>query len=79
MDIRIEKLNEIHHELFELANSYAGDTTGTVAGNLHNAADRVADCIRMLEEGITTEDSAKLMTEWLLGKPELLEIMSRCS
>ncbi len=76
MDNSIKRLNELYSEIFDIANSYAGDETGTVAGTLHNSANKIADAIRMLENGITEEDDHKLMTEWLMGKPELLKLLS---
>ena len=79
MNNSVERLTELRNEIFDIANSYAGDKTGTVAGTLHGAANKIAESIRMLEEGITEADEQKLMTEWLMGKPELLEILSRCS
>lgn len=72
IDKRLDRLKEIRSELFDIANSYGGDVTGCVAGNLHNASNRVSQCIRMLETGISPEDERNIMAEWLAKQPIFL-------
>lgn len=63
MDKRITRLKEIVTELHNIANSYAGDKTGTAAASLHGAGGRVANGVRMLETGITLEDKKDVLRE----------------
>lgn len=37
----IEQLDKIHSDLFDMANSYAGDATGGLAVQIHHAANQV--------------------------------------
>lgn len=63
MDIRIERLKKIVDELHDIANSFAGDKTGTAAATLHGATGRIMNGIRMLETGITLEDKKEVLRE----------------
>jgi hypothetical protein len=76
-DKRITRLNEILNELHDIANSFAGDETGVVAVELHYSSNRIANALRMLEDGITPEDKHKQLVEWLSDKPELMNILYR--
>ena len=77
IDKRIERLEEMQSELFDLANSFAGEQTGTVAAELHESCNRISNSIRMLKEGITPADERKMLGEWFAKQPGLLELMSR--
>ena len=48
-DNRIERLEAIRHELFHLANSYAGDETGHVAVQLHESVNYINRAVRGLD------------------------------
>ena len=61
---RPERLEAIRDELFEIANSYAGDKTGNVAVELHSASHRITNAMRMLTDGITLDDKVKQAEEW---------------
>ncbi len=63
MDKRLIRLKEIVTELHNIANSFAGEKTGTAAASLHGAGGRVANGIRMLETGITPEDRKDVLRE----------------
>lgn len=63
MDKRIERLKEINRELHDIANSFAGNVTGTAAASLHGAGGRVVNVIRMLETGITADDKKDVLRE----------------
>lgn len=45
----LEQLNQIHSDLFKLANSLAGEETGHLAGSLHQAANIVSRVEQQLE------------------------------
>lgn len=60
----ITRLEQISDELFEIANSMAGDKTGIIAVNLHQATGKINNAIRMANEGITKTDSDKVADEW---------------
>jgi hypothetical protein len=68
-DNRQERLEAISDELTNIANSYAGEATGTAACELHGAAGRVWNAVRMLKDGITLEDKVKLAEEWCDKQP----------
>ena len=63
MDKRIIRLKELASELHDIANSFAGDKTGTAAAALHGAGGKVLNGIRMLETGITLEDKKEVLRE----------------
>lgn len=71
IDKRIRRLQRIQKMLFNTANSYAGDETGVVAARLHGASSQVANCLRMLNEGINSADKLSLMQDWLRDKPSM--------
>lgn len=68
MDKRLIRLKEIVTELHDIANSFAGDKTGTAAASLHVSGGRVANGIRMLETGITLEDRKEVLREHFKGQ-----------
>ena len=68
MKDRIERLKKISDELFTLANSFAGEKTGTAAGEIHKSCGTLSNAVRMLENGITLEDKRKQMLDWLREK-----------
>lgn len=57
------RLDAIRHEVFDLANSLAGEETGTIAGELHQACNYMSNALRMMKEGITAFDTAKQISE----------------
>jgi hypothetical protein len=61
MNVKLNRLKEISAELHTLANSLAGDTTGTVAATLHGAVGIINNAARMLETGITAEDKKNVL------------------
>ena len=63
MDKRLIRLKEIVNELHDIANSFAGDKTGTAAAALHGASGKVLNGVRMLETGITDEDRKDVLRE----------------
>jgi len=63
MDKKIERLKKIAEELHTLANSFAGDVTGTAAAALHGAGSKVLNGVRMLETGITEDDKRDVLRE----------------
>jgi len=52
MDKRIQRILEIRKELFDIANSYAGDETGTAAIYLHESC----NCILSAHEYLLTNN-----------------------
>lgn len=46
---KIERMMEIHKELFDIANSYAGDKTGVVAVKLHEACNSILEANDILK------------------------------
>ena len=64
MDKRIERLEAMRDEIGDIANTFAGDVTGTAAAELHGAAGRISNAVRMLTEGITLDDKVTLAEEW---------------
>jgi len=65
MKDKIQRLQELRSELFDIANSLAGDKTGTVACELHESANCILRSIKMLENGVTPEDNYRVMTNWM--------------
>jgi hypothetical protein len=63
MDKRIIRLKELASELHDIANSFAGDKTGTAAAALHGAGGKVLNGVRMLETGITDDDHKDVLRE----------------
>lgn len=77
IDKRVEQLTKLRSELFDLANSFAGDETGTVASELHESCNRITNSLRMLKEGITPADERKLLGEWLANQPNLVQLLEK--
>lgn len=46
-----KRLTELRHEIFDLANSYAGDERGNVAAYLHAAASEISRAQKALAKG----------------------------
>lgn len=69
MNDKIKRLKEISDELFTIANSLAGDETGTAAATLHGASGRVSNVIRMLKTGITDDDKRDVLREHFKNQP----------
>jgi hypothetical protein len=74
MDARLQRLKEIQSELHDVANTFAGPTTGTIAGTLHQAGIEVGHAIRMLETGISKEDREKLADRFLINQLSKLDL-----
>ena len=68
MNPKLKRLQEIHDELFTLANSLAGDETGCVAVTIHRSHGILNNAIRMLTTGITLEDEKEMFREHLKGQ-----------
>ena len=64
MNAKQKRLEQLRSEIYDLANSYAGKETGVIAGELHEACNRILSALNMLENGITQEDSDKQIGEW---------------
>ncbi len=77
IDKRIERLEVLRDEIFDLANSFAGDKTGVVAGELHEASNRITKSVRMLNEGIKPEDERQQLAEWFAKQPGLMQLLSQ--
>jgi len=56
MAMEADKLHDLRGDLFDLANSYAGDKTGNVAVFLHTACNEIRNAIDCLERGNPIED-----------------------
>lgn len=69
MKEKIAHLTKLRSEIYNLANSFAGNETGVIAGELHEAANRILRAIEMLEHGITQEDSDRQIQEWCDNQP----------
>ena len=61
---RKKRLDEIHSELHDLANSYAIAHEGVIAVELHGVANRILNAMTMVENGPTQEDSDRQIEEW---------------
>jgi len=68
IDKRIRRLQRIIKILHNIANSYANDETGVVAGRLHEANSKIADCLRMLKWGVNDADRLSLLQDLLKDK-----------
>jgi hypothetical protein len=76
MDKRLARIKEIRDELFDMANSFAGDKTGTVAVELHSVCNKMGRDIQMIENGIKPEDNTRQVTEWFANNPTLMKILA---
>lgn len=76
MDKRLERINEIRDELFDMANSFAGDKTGAVAVELHGACNKMGRAVQMIEDGIKPEDNARQVKEWFENNPTLMKVLT---
>lgn len=45
---KLKRMEELSHELFDMANSFAGDETGTVGVYLHEACNNVWKAMKVL-------------------------------
>lgn len=45
---KLEHLNALHAEVYEMANSFAGDVTGPIACLLHQAANNIGSSMRII-------------------------------
>ena len=77
MDKRLERINEIRDELFDMANSFAGDKTGAVAVELHGACNKMGRAVQMIERGIIPEDHTRQVTDWLANNPGLIKVLAK--
>ena len=55
---RIDRMMELRSELFDLANSFAGEETGTAATILHEACNNILRAKSWLEGDLTVFDYA---------------------
>lgn len=69
MNKRIKRLKAISEELFTMANSFAGNNTGTAAVELHRVTNTLNNAIRILTEGPTTDDKKSQIREHLRQSP----------
>jgi hypothetical protein len=60
-DPRFQRLDELQDEVFEIANSFAGNETGVVAMQLHEAVNCISRALRMLEKGNDPGDILRLV------------------
>jgi hypothetical protein len=65
IDKRLERIMEIRNELFDIANSYAGDETGVIASELHRSCNCILRANKMATEGISPLDEERQFSEWL--------------
>lgn len=76
-ETRLTRLEAIASEIQDLANSFAGDVTCTAAAELHVAANKVHNAMRMIRTGSTPEDETKMWAEWFLNHPEFIGLFSK--
>ena len=74
-DPRPERLDAIRKELYDIANSYAGDVTGDIAVAIHAACNKLARATVMLKEGVTPEDKQNSYEEFLRNNPTLVKLL----
>lgn len=56
----VSHLNKLRNDLFDAANSWAGDDQGNAAVHLHQAANSVLKALRCIERGNPTSESPPL-------------------
>lgn len=59
-----QRLTEIHSELYDIANTFAGTSASGIAFELHQSANRILTAQNMMKTGVTNEDSDRQSEEW---------------